>query len=65
MGFQSVAERGSQEDRGGYRRFDVHALGITGLLDMVYNGGDCTVLILDNRTTAMTGRQNHPGRVRR
>ncbi len=35
--------------------------GITGLLDMVYNGGDCTVLILDNRTTAMTGRQNHPG----
>lgn len=38
----------------------VHS-GITGLINMVYNGGDCTVLILDNRTTAMTGRQDHPG----
>jgi indolepyruvate ferredoxin oxidoreductase alpha subunit len=37
----------------------VHS-GITGLIDMVYNHGVTTVLILDNRTTAMTGRQDHP-----
>ncbi len=34
--------------------------GITGLLNAVYNGSDITVLILDNRTTAMTGHQDHP-----
>ncbi|MFW6287070.1 MAG: indolepyruvate ferredoxin oxidoreductase subunit alpha [Candidatus Sumerlaeota bacterium] len=37
----------------------VHS-GLTGLIDMVYNGGDTTTLILDNRTTAMTGGQDHP-----
>ncbi|NLL19281.1 MAG: indolepyruvate ferredoxin oxidoreductase subunit alpha, partial [Clostridia bacterium] len=35
--------------------------GITGLLDVVYNGGTFTTLILDNSTTAMTGHQEHPG----
>ena len=35
--------------------------GITGLLDIVYNRGNSTVIILDNRTTAMTGRQENPG----
>ncbi|MHB1126638.1 MAG: indolepyruvate ferredoxin oxidoreductase subunit alpha [Bacillota bacterium] len=35
--------------------------GITGLLDMVYNGSTGTVVILDNNTTAMTGHQDHPG----
>lgn len=34
--------------------------GMTGLLDLVYNGGSATVLILDNRTTAMTGHQDNP-----
>jgi len=34
--------------------------GITGLLNVVYNGGNTTVIILDNRTTAMTGHQDHP-----
>lgn len=38
----------------------VHS-GITGLIDMVYNKSKGTVLILDNDTTAMTGRQEHPG----
>ena len=38
----------------------VHS-GITPLIDIVYNQGATTVLILDNRTTAMTGRQDHPG----
>jgi indolepyruvate ferredoxin oxidoreductase alpha subunit len=37
----------------------VHS-GITPLIDLVYNGGTSTVLILDNRTTAMTGRQENP-----
>jgi indolepyruvate ferredoxin oxidoreductase, alpha subunit len=35
--------------------------GVTGLMDVVYNGGSGTVLVLDNRTTAMTGHQGHPG----
>jgi len=35
--------------------------GMTGLLDVVYNRGTTTVIILDNRTTAMTGHQDHPG----
>ncbi len=35
--------------------------GITGLVNAVYNQGHITVLILDNRTTAMTGHQEHPG----
>lgn len=37
----------------------VHS-GITGLIDMVYNKSKGTVIILDNATTAMTGRQDHP-----
>ncbi len=35
--------------------------GMTPLLDLAYNGGSTTVIIMDNRTTAMTGAQNHPG----
>jgi len=35
--------------------------GITPLIDIVYNQGRSTVIILDNLTTAMTGRQGHPG----
>lgn len=35
--------------------------GITGLIDAVYNKAKITVVILDNRTTGMTGHQNHPG----
>ncbi len=34
--------------------------GITGLMDMVYNNAHSTVVILDNRITAMTGRQDNP-----
>jgi len=34
--------------------------GINGLLDMVYNQSPATVIILDNRITAMTGRQENP-----
>jgi len=35
--------------------------GVTPLMDMAYNEGKGVVLILDNRTTAMTGRQGNPG----
>lgn len=34
--------------------------GINGLMDMVYNKSTSTVIILDNRITAMTGRQENP-----
>ncbi|HEX2986879.1 MAG TPA: indolepyruvate ferredoxin oxidoreductase subunit alpha [Chloroflexota bacterium] len=34
--------------------------GITPLLDVVYNGGTITTIILDNSTTAMTGHQENP-----
>ena len=34
--------------------------GITGLVDIVYNKGNNTVLILDNSITGMTGHQNNP-----
>jgi indolepyruvate ferredoxin oxidoreductase, alpha subunit len=35
--------------------------GIGPLMDAVYNGGYSTTFILDNRITAMTGMQEHPG----
>lgn len=35
--------------------------GITGLLNMAYNSSDAVIVICDNRTTAMTGMQEHPG----
>ena len=34
--------------------------GITPLLNMAYNKGDAVIVIADNRTTAMTGMQEHP-----
>lgn len=34
--------------------------GITGLIDIVYNKGTSTVIILDNSTTGMTGHQHNP-----
>lgn len=38
----------------------VHS-GITALLNVAYNKSDAVIIILDNRTTAMTGMQDHPG----
>jgi len=34
--------------------------GVTGLIDLAYNGSDALVCILDNRITAMTGHQHNP-----
>jgi indolepyruvate ferredoxin oxidoreductase alpha subunit len=35
--------------------------GMTGVLNAVYNRSDIIIVVLDNRTTGMTGRQPHPG----
>ncbi|MBQ4195796.1 MAG: indolepyruvate ferredoxin oxidoreductase subunit alpha [Thermoguttaceae bacterium] len=35
--------------------------GMTGLMDIVYNKGKSTIVVLDNRITAMTGHQDNPG----
>lgn len=35
--------------------------GITGLMNASYNRSGATIMILDNRTTAMTGAQDNPG----
>lgn len=35
--------------------------GIPGLINAVYNKANITLVVLDNRTTAMTGHQPHPG----
>jgi indolepyruvate ferredoxin oxidoreductase alpha subunit len=35
--------------------------GITSLMDMAYSNTPATAIILDNRITAMTGRQDNPG----
>lgn len=35
--------------------------GVTGLIDLVYNKGRSTVIVLDNSITAMTGHQDNPG----
>jgi indolepyruvate ferredoxin oxidoreductase alpha subunit len=34
---------------------------IPAIIDAVHHNHDCTITILDNRTTAMTGHQPHPG----
>lgn len=35
--------------------------GITGLLDVAVNKSEVVIVVVDNRTTAMTGHQDHPG----
>ncbi len=35
--------------------------GIAAVISAVYNNADITIAVLDNRTTAMTGHQPHPG----
>lgn len=36
-------------------------MGMQGLLDIVWNRGNVTILLLDNRTVGMTGGQDNPG----
>ena len=35
--------------------------GMTGILNVLYNGGHITTVVLDNRITGMTGHQDNPG----
>jgi indolepyruvate ferredoxin oxidoreductase alpha subunit len=35
--------------------------GLTGILNVIYNGGRTTTIVLDNRITGMTGHQENPG----
>jgi len=35
--------------------------GMTGILNVLYNGGTITTIVLDNRITGMTGHQDNPG----
>lgn len=67
MGAGVSATHGMQKSGDNQRRVGIlgdstffHS-GITGLLDIVYNGGNSTIIIVDNRITAMTGHQDHPG----
>jgi indolepyruvate ferredoxin oxidoreductase alpha subunit len=59
FGIECVTEKGKTVAALGDSTF-IHG-GITGLIDIVYNKGATLVMILDNCTTAMTGRQEHPG----
>jgi len=36
-------------------------MGLPGLVNTVYNKGNTITIVVDNRTTGMTGHQNHPG----
>ncbi len=36
-------------------------MGITGLINVFYNQGHTITIVVDNRTTGMTGHQDHPG----
>ncbi|MCL1996714.1 MAG: indolepyruvate ferredoxin oxidoreductase subunit alpha [Defluviitaleaceae bacterium] len=36
-------------------------MGINGLIEVLYNNSDTICVILDNRSTGMTGHQEHPG----
>jgi len=64
----SIGNAIGMEKVGGYEKGVVAVIGdstflhsgITGLLDAVYNKSNVTVMILDNRVTAMTGGQQHP-----
>jgi indolepyruvate ferredoxin oxidoreductase alpha subunit len=59
FGIEKVSGKGKTVAALGDSTF-IHG-GITGLVDIVYNKGATLVVILDNCTTAMTGRQEHPG----
>lgn len=58
FGIEKVTGKGKTVAALGDSTF-IHS-GITGLIDIVYNKGATLVMILDNCTTAMTGRQDHP-----
>lgn len=69
MGASIGMAHGMEKARGGdFRKKAVAVIGdstfihsgITGLIDIVYNKGNSTVIILDNSITGMTGHQHNP-----
>lgn len=69
MGASIGVAHGMEKARGGdFRKRTVAVIGdstfihsgITGLIDVVYNKGNSTVIILDNSITGMTGHQHNP-----
>lgn len=69
MGASISAQHGMEKARGReFARQSVAVLGdstflhsgVTGLMDIVYNKGTSTVIILDNSITGMTGHQDNP-----
>lgn len=69
MGASISAQHGMEKARGSeFARQSVAVLGdstflhsgVTGLMDIVYNKGTSTVIILDNSITGMTGHQDNP-----
>src|SRR6056297_4126920 len=62
-GFAKVFERTNQKRKvfGVVGDSTFFHSGITSLLDIVYNKSNATIIILDNRITAMTGHQENPG----
>jgi len=57
----SAATRGKQKAVAVIGDSTFTHMGMPALLNAIYNGGDFVTLILDNRSTAMTGGQDHPG----
>jgi indolepyruvate ferredoxin oxidoreductase alpha subunit len=63
LGIEKALEKGGKTNRQAAVIGDstfFHS-GITGLLDIIYNNGKSTVIVLDNSITAMTGHQENPG----
>ena len=69
MGASISMSHGIDKATGGYSSKNTVAVigdstflhtGINGLINAVYNKGCSTIIILDNRTTAMTGHQDNP-----
>ncbi|MFW5980495.1 MAG: indolepyruvate ferredoxin oxidoreductase subunit alpha [Halanaerobiaceae bacterium] len=69
MGASVSAAHGMEKARGKEFRENTVAVigdstfmhsGVTGLIDIVYNKGCSTIIILDNSTTGMTGHQENP-----
>lgn len=68
MGASVSALHGHNKARAGSNRHSVAVIGdstfihsgVTGLIDIAYNQGNSTVIILDNSITGMTGHQQNP-----
>ncbi len=63
-GFQKAFEKNNVEGKKVYSVIGDSTFfhsGLTGMMDVIYNKGNSTVVIADNRITGMTGHQENPG----